>query len=360
MTARLIAEASAWLAVLHGPNRNAATERGFSQWLHSSPDHALAFEEATSIWEESRNLPRPRSLRSAPPPRSVVRTLLALAASVVLLAVGALVYLRMSGISTGIGEQRVLALEDGSTVILNTRSRVVVSYDPKVRRIELKRGEALFEVAKRPDWPFVVTAGEHQIRALGTSFAVRRDDGRVQVTLVEGRVTVSSPSPSPSASALAPTSTPGVSSPLPSAARLADPPAASGSDSPRSSGSSDLSVRAHGTGTPALVTLSPGQRLTFDTGGAAARVDQPEIDRVLAWQRREVAFDNAALADAVAEMNRYSRVPLVVEAREAAQARVTGLFRAGDSVSFARAVAEAYKLTTVEEPGRILLKERTR
>jgi len=310
VTPALIAEAAAWISVLHGPRRTAEMERGFAQWLKTSVGHQRAFEEATQIWEESRAVPRPLSLRRSPVDHTTWvarRSYLWRAAACLVLAV--IVTWFVAGnpaVTTGIGEQRVLTLDDGTRVILNTHSRMVVSYDSKLRQVELTEGEALFEVAKRPDWPFVVTAGEHQVRALGTSFAVRRDSNRVAVTLVEGRVAVTS--------------------------------------------------RADGAGAAQATNLVPGERVTL-LDGAAPRIDKPQVDKVLAWQRREVAFDNTALADAIAEMNRYSRVPLVAHDKSMARIRVTGLFRAGDSSSFARAVADVFQLRVVEEPERIVLSQ---
>lgn len=310
VTPALIAEAAAWIAVLHGPRRTAEMERGFAQWLKTSVGHQHAFEAATEIWEESRAVVRPLSLRrpsAGRGPRPALLNYLWPAAACLALAVATAWFLGSDpAVTTGIGEQRVLALDDGTRVILNTDSRIVVSYDRRQRQVELTAGEALFEVAKRPDWPFVVTVGEHQVRALGTEFAVRRDVNRISVTLVEGRVAVTS--------------------------RL------------------DETAAAHAT------NLVPGERVTF-LGAAAPRVDKPQVDKVLAWQRREVAFDNAALADAMAEMNRYSRVPLVAQGRSMASIRVTGLFRAGDSLSFARAVADVFQLRVAEEPERIVLSQ---
>lgn len=302
VTPALIAEAAAWLSVLHGPRRTAQMERGFARWLKTSPAHARAFEEATQIWEQSGNLPRPLSLRRAPQLRSAWHYALPIAASVLLAAVALLFYIRSSGVATDIGEQRVLALDDGSRVIMNTHSRVVISYAGDTREVQLKEGEALFEVAKDPSRPFIVTAGNRQVRALGTTFAVRRGDDRVAVMLVEGRVEVTE-------------DTGGVSTPT---------------------------------------TLAPGERLTL-IDNSQPRLDQPPLDKVLAWQRREVAFDDTALVDAIAEMNRYSRVPLVVEGERADEIRVTGLFRAGDSLSFARALSHAFPIFVEQEQGRILL-----
>lgn len=324
VTAELIAEAAAWLAVLHGPNRTAATERGFAQWMKRSASHARAFEEATGIWEEARNLPRPRLLHSSfrprPTPRLGLLKTAAIAAALALFAVGATIYLqRQAGVGTNIGEQRVLALDDGTRIILNTDTRVVVSYDREARRVELKEGEALFEVAKKPAWPFIVNAGERRIEALGTSFVVRRDDRQLAVTLVEGKVAVSS------------------TSALQGSAERSDQNSSS-SEHPDAD----------------TVMLVPGERIVF-ANAQPAKKDRPPLEKLLAWQRREVALDDATLADAVAEMNRYNRKPVQIASAETANVRVTGLFRAGDSMNFARAVAEAYDLQVIEEPDRIVL-----
>jgi transmembrane sensor len=77
-------------------------------------------------------------------------------------------------------------------------------------------------------------------------------------------------------------------------------------------------------------------------------LDTPPLERLLAWERREVAFENTTLEDAMREMNRYNRKPLVADLPKGRSINVTGLFRAGDSMSFARAVAEAYRLQVAE------------
>lgn len=74
-----------------------------------------------------------------------------------------------------------------------------------------------------------------------------------------------------------------------------------------------------------------------------------------AWQRGQVVLDSTPLADAVAEMNRYSTVRLVIEEPGAAAMRISGVFRAGDSADFARAVARTYRLHVVDRQGEIIL-----
>jgi transmembrane sensor len=301
----LIAEASVWIARLHGPDRKEA-ERGLRRWLERGPDHARAFGLVAETWEDTENLQRVMRWKPSRPKARAAR-FAAAAAAMVVLGVGAAFYWAQAGISTGIGEQRQISLEDGTRVSLNTASRIVVSYDEHERLVELKEGEALFEVAKQPQRPFIVRAGDREIRALGTSFAVRRDTSgqRVSVTLVEGRVSISAS---------------------------------------RSSGSAE----------PRLIALSAGQRLTLSPD-ARPTLDRPELDEVTAWRRGQVVMDDMRLADAVAEMNRYSGIQLVVEHPQTAALLVNGLFQTGDSESFALAMEQTYGLQVIKERGRIVL-----
>lgn len=305
----LLAEAGVWLAQLHGPNRTRAMEAGFRRWLNASPAHKRGFELATEVWEDSKNLARVVPWEPTVRRTGRRRTAVALAAAMMVAAVSAIFYFGHAGVSTDIGEQRQVTLDDGTRVFLNTATRIVVSYDEQVRRVQLEEGEALFHVAKQPNRPFVVTVGNHQIRALGTSFVVRRDEQRIAVTLVEGKVSI------------APTEMPNV--PM-------------------------LELPAE------IQTLNPGERLILATSAPPA-LDRPVLDEVIAWRRGQVILEDTPLAEAIREMNRYNKVKLAIERPEAAGLLVNGLFQAGDSQSFAAAVAQTYGLEVIEEPRRLLL-----
>ncbi|MEJ1961264.1 MAG: hypothetical protein WDO56_06860 [Gammaproteobacteria bacterium] len=54
-------------------------------------------------------------------------------------------------------------------------------------------------------------------------------------------------------------------------------------------------------------------------------------------------------------MNRYSRTKILIEQPESAALRVTGIFRTGDSESFANAIAETYGLHAVAQESGITL-----
>lgn len=329
-SAALRAQAAAWVARLHGPNRREEVEGGLRRWLAESPEHAAAFEWMTDTWEKSARLRRRPTERVASWHKigfrvSFSRAAVATMAVAALAVLGTIFYLHSDAVVTAVGEQRTLTLEDGTRVYLNTNSRAVVHYDKTLRQVNLEKGEALFEVAKRPGWPFVVTAGDRQVTALGTAFIVRRDDKDLAVTLVEGKVTVS-------------------------------PVKFVSTDIPKGQGDGTLTVprKASDPRAAAIFTLAPGQRLTL-ASSAPPKVDRPPLERVTAWQRGQVAFDDTPLKDAVAEMNRYSIVRLEVEDPSAAAIRVSGIFRAGDSTNFAQAVSKTYGLKVRDQAEALIL-----
>jgi transmembrane sensor len=303
------AEAAAWIARLHGPNRSREVEAGLRRWLAEDPERAAAFELMTDTWEKSARLrrnpgERPMQKHDGAFRVSPIRAFAAAAAVAVFAVLGTLYFFHESGVRTGVGEQRTLVLEDGSRIVLNTATRVAIDYDRHRRRVELTSGEALFEVAKQPNRPFVVVAGDQQVIARGTAFMVRKEDRQLAVTLMEGKVEVGAVTSEP----------------------------------------------------VAATTLHPGERLII-AEARPATLDRPVMDRITAWQRGHIALDNTRLADAVIEMNRYAHIRLVVDGT-AANIPVSGTFRAGASADFAQAVARTFNLRVTETEQEIVLSTR--
>jgi len=315
----MMGEAGAWVARLNGPLRTKEAEQGFRQWLEDHPQHADAFRLVTEGWEEMGDLKRFASVSITAPhrraeitptvPRQRRKHLLLAAATLALLSfAGVFYYLQLRGVSTSVGEQRTITLEDNTKVHLNTSTRIVVQYDKQRRHIRLVAGEALFEVAPHESWPFVVFAGDQEVMALGTAFLVRRDADKLAVTLMEGKIVVKPLEPSP-----------GAGSPM----------------------GGDL--------------LTPGDRLTFTGRQHPPKLDRPPLKQLVAWEQGQVPIDNLTLSEAVTEMNRYSAVKLSVDRSESRGLRVSGVFRAGESASFARAVAQSYGLRIADDADRIVL-----
>lgn len=306
-----LAEASAWLVRLQGSGRTPASEAAFRAWLAEDPAHARAFSRVTDTWEIIPGAAWPQAAKAAS--RALRRPpWLAVAASVAFLCVVTLMSLRALGdtvYQTHVGEQQTVTLDDGSRITLNTNTRLSVDYSGTQRRIHLDRGEALFEVAKNPQRPFTVQAGDEQVRALGTTFMVRSEQQRLDVLLIEGSVRVSHVGDTgPAARDIAP------------------------------------------------VVLVPGERLALRDGVAERRLDRPPVEEMTAWRRGEAMFDNVTLAEAVAEINRYGKVQVRIEDPALAKLRISGVFATRDPAEFASVIAQLHDLDVVSTPGGVALK----
>jgi transmembrane sensor len=318
-TRRIRKQAVAWVSQLHGPDRNPTLEDRVRHWIAKDPRHAAAFEQATDAWQNSGHFnphrPGLESLITSGSRSAAGGLALAGMGTLCLAIVTAVYFLRDDTLKTGPAEQRTVQLSDGTEVALNANTRLTVRYDAQVRKVVLLGGEALFTVIKHQPRPFVVVIGDRKVVAVGTSFLVRREDpsgSAFAVTLVEGRV------------AIEPIAWPDV---LP-AAPLAG-----------------------------LKLLSPGERLRFE-GDSTAKEDSPSIERVTAWQKGQLIFDDTSLTEAAAEFNRYGTQKLTIDGRGLGKLRVGGVFRIGDPSSFAHAMANAYHLRVIEDDRSIVLTDR--
>ena len=215
-------------------------------------------------------------------------------------------YLRERSYETGIGETKVVPLEDGSLVTLNTQSKITVAYSPERRDINLVNGEALFDVAKDKERPFVVLAGGTQVRAVGTSFTVKLVPNEpVQVLVREGVVEVKRP----------------------------DVPTA-----------------------PSMRIAAGSQALAPDNAPiVAASLTPSEVDKVLAWRIGRIVFEGETLHKAVADFARYSDTRIIIDDPAVSNMTITGLFVSNDPIGFAKAVAQSLNLHARVSAGEVHL-----
>jgi transmembrane sensor len=304
-------EAATWIARLRDERRGSDVEAELQEWLGESAEHQRAFKRMSQVWEQAGHI-RMRAQADVSATlggRSRFSLWPAAAAAALVLVVIASLYWRDNTFTTAVGQQRVRELRDGTRVVLNTDTRIEVNYDEHARRVRLVRGEARFDVSKRPTWPFLVSVGDQEVRALGTSFIVRHDNDRdLSVTLVEGQVSVAPVSENGAAPQQAPQ------------------------------------------------ILVPGQRLVISRYQAPA-VDRPELSRITAWERGRVEFDATPLQDAAGEMNRYTASRIIVPDGEIAQLRIGGVFRAGDSDEFVKIVTAAFGLRAERNGADIVLSQ---
>lgn len=204
-------EAIAWHLRLKDADENAWIE--FTDWLNADPAHNRAYEAVadrdalvSAVLERATfpaggeheqtaeyghdgdglahgvrgKLVRPNRLRWG-----------ALAASI---AVTGFFAVRMSpdrdasySIETAMGETRAVSLADGSEILLNGGTRIVLDRND-TRLVEIARGEARFAVTRNDSDPFTVVAGEQRLVDIGTVFNVVRTDRQLRVGVAEGAV----------------------------------------------------------------------------------------------------------------------------------------------------------------------------
>ena len=228
---------------------------------------------------------------------------------------------------TRIGEQQIIALDDGSVVTLNTAGQLVVDDSGPVRRILLERGEAYFEVADDPGRPFTVDLGVRSITAVGTAFNVRKDPARYQVAVIEGAVAIH--------------------------------------EATEKVSSSSLPVSADGTpaGSRSVALSGPGQRRVeagwvaeFDVRRNELTAFRPEsMGRYQNWRSGLLDFAREPLYQVVQELNRYSRKKILIEDSSIMELKVYTVIRVDDIDSAVKRLELVLPIEVTQRYDRIVI-----
>ncbi|MBS0416170.1 MAG: FecR domain-containing protein [Proteobacteria bacterium] len=321
--AEAVARAAAeWLVILSDADCTHTEREEFVEWLRRSNLHVeefLRISQLTQMLAGSKSWPQdsvaalieqagttdlnrvtrliqPAEPRNTPP-RATIQTKLTIPRA---LAAALLVGLVIAGVMmfdwssktyiTNVGEMRSITLEDGSVVELNTRSSLRAHFSVSARDVELLEGEAIFKVAKNPHRPFRVWSGATQIVAVGTEFNVDAHNARTVVTVLEGRVRVTSRTSGPSAGSAEPA--------------------------------------------PQPIEVASGEQVVVVKHHPPRRVADADTSRATAWTERRLIFEEATLTDVAAEFARYNDKVIQILGEPLASKRITGIFNATDQASF--------------------------
>jgi transmembrane sensor len=273
----LLRAAADWWARLRGDDVSPDIAAEWQAWSAEDPGHVEAFERIRELGSRLEGVDtRTRHALVAefvrPRAPSVARMFAVAASLVAVMLMGG--YLAWTVLvapdalvtrhyATPIAVNRDVVLADGSKVALGGASAVQTRFGGGLRRVQLQRGEAYFEVAHDKRHPFIVSAGEIKVRAIGTAFNVRRTGERVMVTVTEGTVQIAQ------------------------------------GDAPSSA------AAAHG----AVVAVA-GQQVVYDPAASGLTVATVDTDQVLGWRDDRLQFVNEPLSVVVANINRYSLRPL--------------------------------------------------
>ena len=301
-----------------------------AQQLPSEPWHYSLPEAAQHAVADSRDLQGfPSSESSRQPlqvslpqrlrkPSAIPWTLSSVAASLLVTFTGLWIAHTSGGphtFSTSVGGFQRIVLEDQSAIELNTDSEVRVALTPQLRKIELVRGEASFEVAHDAARPFIVLAGDTAVRAVGTKFDVHRLDNSVEVTVDEGKVAIGSPSLLEMKVDVLPITIP---------------------------------------------QLSAGQTATASGSGVQLKnLPKNDLARKLAWQNQMLVFDGDSLADVVAQFNRYNERQLIIADPALATLRIGGYFHPTNLDAFISVLQSDFGVRARSEGNQLVLAKAT-
>jgi transmembrane sensor len=327
--------AAAWHVRLASEEAVEADWLAFEAWLAEAPENVVAYDRVEALWDElgevalsASALPdiaataaadAPAGPRRSQPTRlrgsgreTRRRPVPAAWGSAIAASLAAAIGLGWmlhdpaptTVYATAKGEQRVVALADGTQLRLNSGSRLSVRLGRRSRTVELTEGEAAFDVAHDASRPFVVTAGDRAVRDVGTAFDVLRHSGRIEVVVQRGIVEVA----------------PGVGE--------------------------------------AGVRLLPGQAIRRREGAPGpdtVRAADPEA--AFAWTQGRLVYRDRPLAEVAADLNRYLPTPVAV-APAARDLRLTAVLTLDSQEAMLAKLAAFLPVTPVRQAGSVTLELR--
>lgn len=307
-------QASLWIARM---DRELTTQeqQELNHWLAASEQHRTVLFEMAELWDKMDSLARLADLFQQPQQTTTPsqarkpRFYGAIAASLMLVALilsGSLMTPQpvsliawfqgadtvVEGVyETAIGEHSNVNLPDGSLLVLNTNSRVIVKYSEDHRLFLLERGELNIEVAHDKNRPLSVMAGNKVVQAVGTAFNVRiRNENEIALLVTDGKVLVAKQATPQTIEKL-------MTERLPNTA----------------------------------LAVKKGEKVVLGAvHETVAKADDSDISAQLSWRQGNLVFRGETLEDALIEINRYTSVQFEVADEHIKQERIAGLFKAGD------------------------------
>lgn len=281
-----------WLARMGRPDVGTRDQEAFMAWMEADPDHLRQYETIKAaqaalsplrgVFADDLN----RLRRPSPGPAFRLGRPLAIGGALAAAFVVGIALLPLARQSNGVSsllyeagatEIRDVVLSDGTRVTLDAGSAIRVTMADDVRRVEMTRGAAYFDVAHDADHPFQVAVADRKVIVTGTRFVTTLNTAGGEVALLEGRVLV-------------------------------------GRHDATQKGALDEAV-----------PLMPGHRLAFRAGEAGGRPEAADVELTTAWRQRRLIFRDVPLSQVIAAAGRYSEQPLVIDDPRLARMRVTAV-----------------------------------
>jgi len=263
-------EAAEWFLKTQGGNMTEADYLTWQEWLAENDTNQQAFAKAEDCWHALDAITTHRvtqgTINRFMPMMAKVAAGIA-ASLIIALSIGFFyqsdhaVPLQATTYQTDRAEHKIIQLEDGSKINLGAKSIINVSYDDAERHITLVRGEAVFDVTKDKNRPFVVKTGKGTATAIGTKFNIHTNDHNVVVTVIEGLVEVN--------------------------------PDPGNMDVPRP-------------------RVSAGKAISYQSNGHISEITATNVDAATSWEKGLLVRVDTPLYSVIEDVNRYSSREIII------------------------------------------------
>jgi len=305
-------QASLWIAKMDR-SLTAQEREEFQLWLLESNEHQKLIIEMAGMWDKMDALENLADLFPEANKKSASNSVstaskksqwgLALAASFVLAVLfGLLANNDLSHFfngeqnfvryETAVGESSTIYLPDNSKVLLNTNSILLVNYTDDYRLLELQRGELHVEVAHDKVRPLSVVANHKVIQAVGTAFSVQVSPREIELIVTEGKVIIGELSQQEEVN------------------------------------EETLSIPTNS------LAVSKGEiaslTLIKNSTDKVTPINTKTIAQSLSWRQGNLVFKGETLAQAMAEVSRYTSVKFEIADEELKDMKIAGRFKTGD------------------------------
>lgn len=214
--------------------------------------------------------------------------------------------------NSAIAQNRDITLPDGTQVALGAASTLTTEFSKGQRHVELKNGEAFFQVVHDQGRPFVVAAGDISVRDIGTAFDVRRTGERVTIAVTQGRVEIA-----------------------------------------------DLNQKP-GESRRGALEVTAGQLVSYDPATSGLIVGSISPEQATAWRKDRLEFIDEPLSTVVANLNRYSTRPLYIADADLDRLSYTGSIRTDAIDSWLGALPQVFPLRVNKDASQVTLSDAER
>jgi transmembrane sensor len=301
LTGSIREQAGYWIVRQNSGNWSPQDAQDFRQWLTESPEHRQTFEQVKGLWrglDQFKTMTTPTLASVQRRRHTKQRQRWAMGGVCAAVMVISLLMLKIdpatfipseTTYATAKGQQTSVTLADGSEIVLNTDTELIVQFSPLRRLITLNHGEASFNVAHETLRGFTVRAGSGEIMDIGTRFNVNQTPEQVVVTVTEGAV----------------------------------------------------KLQTSQQNSPPLVA---GQRQSYNAGGILSLPDRADLGVVTAWQHGQIVFNMTPLSEVTAQLSRYHPVKFVFDDPKLKQLKMSGAFNTKDLPVFLDTLESIYPL----------------